>query len=155
VVNRFVVWTDNAYTFYKRFLTNRLDAQRLSTQTAEAPYLEHTFGASAELPWNVTVVSEYRLSWAFTEEAVIEPFLSRAALALVRAELFDYRLATTIAGVLSVADRSAGLFAEVSYRPSISLECILGASYFVGGASSELGQFGTSVPVRASLVWRL
>lgn len=154
VVDRFVVWTDNAYTFYKRFLTNRLDAQRLTTQTAEAPYLEHTFGASAELPWNVTLLSEYRLSWAFTDDEVIDPFLSRAVLALVQADLFDYRVATTFAGVVSVEDHSVGLFAELAYKPSIALEFVLGVSYFLGEGESELGQFGTSIPIRASLVWR-
>lgn len=151
---RFVIWTDNAYTFYKRFLTNRVDIAQRTTQTAEAPYLQHTGGVSATFGSDVLLLGEYRLARAITDEPVLGYFLDNAALLSIQKQFFDYRFTVAASGLMSLDDYSTVVLSEVSYAVDESIEIVVGVSTFVGPDDSELGQFGRYLPVRAGLILR-
>lgn len=151
---RFVVWTDNAYTFYKRFLTNRIDIVRRTTQTAEAPYLQHTAGASVSISPGWLVVGEYRLAHEISDETVLGYFLDSAALLSVQKQLFDYRLTAGVSGLMSLDDYSTAVLSELTYALDETFEVRVGFSVFVGADDSELGQFGGFLPVRTGLAVR-
>ncbi|MFW5776881.1 MAG: hypothetical protein ACOCZB_06305 [Spirochaetota bacterium] len=151
---RVVLVTDNAYTFYRLLATNELDSARLTTGLTEAQYFEHTAGATVDLPWNLSLMLEYRLSKAFTEVAYVPPSLHRAGVGLLRADLFDRRLGLSFGSLVSFDDWSAGVLGRATWTISDSLEVDAGTTLFVGDEVSELGQYSAIVPVDAALRWR-
>lgn len=151
---RVVLVTDNAYTFYKLLATNELDSQRLTTGLAEAPYLEHTAGATVDLPWNLSLLLEYRLSKALTDVSYVPPSLHRAGVGLLRADLLDRSLRLSVGTLVSLDDWSAGILGRMTWTISDSLEVDAGATLFAGNEASELGQYSGIVPVDAALRWR-
>lgn len=151
---RVVLVTDNAYTFYRLLATNELDSARLTTGLTEAPYLEHTAGATVDLPWNLSLLLEYRLSKAFTDVSYVPPSLHRAGVALLRADLLDRRLGLTVGSLVTYEEWSAGLVGRIAWALSDALEIDLSATAFVGEAQSELGQYSGLVPLSAALRWR-
>lgn len=151
---RVVLVTDNAYTFYRLLATNELDSARLTTGLTEAPYLEHTAGATVDLPWNLSVLVEYRLSKALTDVSYVPPSLHRAGVALLRAHVLDRRLGLTVGSLVSFEEWSTGFVGRATWAVSDALEIDLSATVFAGTLQSELGQYSGTVPISGAVRWR-
>ncbi|HTP58618.1 MAG TPA: hypothetical protein VMM82_06845 [Spirochaetia bacterium] len=147
---------DLAWTLAKTFSTERLSASTFQTVLAVAPYLEYALEATWEHPQpHLTVSCEWKGSWIPTPPAgVVMPLLSSVLVGTTSVRLLDEKLSLGTSTIISLQDNSAAILADVSFNPSSEITVQVGAPFFFGAATTELGEFAANHLVTLTSVWR-
>ncbi len=149
------LYLDCSVAVNKTLLTKRLSSANLETATAQVPYVAYSLGASYEISEvDLLLLSEItdRIAVDATEE-LVKPMLSSAIMVGARFSPRRWHLAATMAGIVSLVDRSLVVISELAYRPSEDLEVYVFSPLFSGEAESELGQFRDNVHITAGIRW--